>query len=90
MVSTRNDPLGIRCMLEKTSRMSISLQDPRHAIIYKAKPTTTAPTPINPAIPAGSKVLPPEVDEAEVAADDAPEAAEETFDAPVAATEEAE
>jgi hypothetical protein len=64
---------------------------PRYAIFYKAKPTTTAPTPINPAIPAGSKVLAPEVDEAdEAGADDAPEAAEETFDAPVAATGEAE
>lgn len=71
-------------LLEKPSEMSISPKRSTRGDLYKAKPTTTAPTLNNPAIPAGSKVLAPEVDEAVAAADDdAPEAAEETRDAPL-------
>lgn len=46
--------------------------------IYKTKPTTTAPTPIRPTIPVGSRFCAPDVGAvAEAAADEAAEAPED-------------
>lgn len=51
---------------------------PKSSGIYKTRPATTAPTPISPTIPAGSRFCAPDVGAvAEAAADEAPEAPED-------------